>query len=100
MANLHPKNTDVVFTFKRLLDKEVGSVLRANLEIVTAVTAVDPLTVRFDLSIAYADLPAVVAGYQAAVVSEAGMATLTTKPVGTGPFRFVEYRPGDQMLLE
>ena len=91
---------DVVFTVKRLKDKDVGSVLRANFEVVTAVTAVDPHTVRFDLSIPYADLPAVVAGYQAAVVSEAHMATLTTQPVGTGPFRFVEYRPGDQMALE
>ncbi len=91
---------DVVFTLKRLQDKEVGSVLRANFEIVTAVTAVDPHTVRFDLSISYADLPAVVAGYQAAIVSEAHMGTLTTMPVGTGPFRFAEYRPGDQMTLE
>lgn len=91
---------DVVFTIKRLQDKDVGSVLRANFEVVTAVTAVDPHTVRFDLSIPYADLPAVVAGYQAGIVSEAHMATLTTKPVGTGPFRFVEYRPGDQMTLE
>ena len=91
---------DVVFTIKRLKDKDVGSVLRVNLEIVTAVTAVDLHTVRFDLSIPYADLPAVVAGYQAAVVSEANVATLTTQPVGTGPFRFIEYRPGDQMTLE
>jgi peptide/nickel transport system substrate-binding protein len=28
------------------------------------------------------------------------MDTLTTKPVGTGPFRFVEYRPGDQLVVE
>lgn len=91
---------DVVFTYKRLQDKEVASVLRANLSIVTAVVAVDPHTVRFDLSIPYADLPAVVAAYQAFIVSEANMPTLTTKPIGTGPFRFVEYRPGDQLLVE
>lgn len=91
---------DVVFTVKRLQDKEVGSVLRANFEIVTGVTAVDPHTVRFDLSIPYADLPAVVAGYQAAIVSKANVGALTTHPVGTGPFRFVEHRPGDQISLE
>ncbi len=91
---------DVLFSYKRLQDKEVGSVLRANLSIVDKITALDPHTVRFDLSIPYADLPAVVAGYQAMIVSEAAMATLTTKPVGTGPFKFVEYRPGDQMTLE
>ena len=74
--------------------------LRANLEIVTSIEALDPQTVRFNLSIPYANLPAAAAGYQAMVVSEAAMDTLTTKPVGTGPFRFLEYRPGDQMTLE
>ena len=91
---------DVVFSVKRLQDKDTASVLRANFEVVTAATAVDPLTVRFDMSIPYADLPAVVAGYQAAIVSEANVAALTTKPIGTGPFRFVEYRPGDQFTFE
>jgi peptide/nickel transport system substrate-binding protein len=91
---------DVVFTFKRLQDPAIASVLRANFAIVTAITAVDPHTVRFDLSIPYADLPATTAGYQAAILSAATVGSVTTKPIGTGPFRFVEYRPGDQMVLE
>ena len=45
-------------------------------------------------------MPAVAAGYQAQIVSEATIGTVTTKPIGTGPFRFVEYRPGDQLVLE
>lgn len=93
-------SADVVFTYTRLMDKDVGSVLRAALGMVTKVEAVDPLTVRFTLSIPYADLPAVAAGYQAMIVSQPMMDTLTTKPVGTGPFRFVEYRPGDQLVVE
>jgi peptide/nickel transport system substrate-binding protein len=92
--------TDVVFTFNRLLDAGVASVLRASLSMVSKVTAVDPMTVRFDLSIPYADLPAVAAGYQAPIVTESVMDTITTKPIGTGPFRFVSYQPGDQMVLE
>jgi len=64
------------------------------------ITVVDPLTVKFTLSIPYADLPAVTAGYQAMIVSESTIDTITTKPVGTGPFRFVEYRPGDQLVVE
>ena len=91
---------DVVFTFKRLQDPAVASVLRANFSMVTAVTAVDPHTVKFDLSIPYSDLPACTAGYQAAIVSSANIDVITTKPIGTGPFKFVEYRPGDQMVLE
>ena len=34
------------------------------------------------------------------IVSESAIDTLTTKPIGTGPFRFVEYRPGDQLVVE
>ena len=91
---------DVVFTFKRILDKNIGSVLRANFNIVTGIEVVDPLTVRFNLSIPYADLPAVTAAYQAAIVTESVVDKLPTHPIGTGPFRFVEYRPGDQLVME
>src|SRR5208282_1978698 len=92
--------SDVVFTYKRILDKEVGSVLRVNFSIVTNIEAVDPLTVRFTLSSPYADFAAATAGYQALIVSESIVDTLTTHPIGTGPFRFVEYRPGDQLAME
>src|ERR1700722_19641888 len=91
---------DVLFTFGRIQDKEVGSVLRVNFNIVTKIEAIDALTVRFTLSTPYADFAAATAGYQAMIVSEAVMDTLTTHPIGTGPFRFVEYTPGDQMVLE
>jgi peptide/nickel transport system substrate-binding protein len=92
--------SDVVFTFKRILDKDVGSVLRVNFNVVTSIEVVDPLTVRFNLSIPYADLPAAAAAYQAAIVSESVVDKLSTHPIGTGPFRFVEYRPGDQLVME
>jgi len=92
--------SDVAFTFKRIQDKDVGSVLRVNFSIVDSIEAVDSMTVRFNLSIPYADLPAAAAAYQAAIVSESAIETLTTHPIGTGPFRFVEYRPGDQLVME
>jgi peptide/nickel transport system substrate-binding protein len=92
--------SDVVFTFTRIQDKAVGSVLRVNFDIVTKIEAVDPLTVRFTLSKPYADFAAATAGYQAMIVSERTMDTLTTHPIGTGPYKFVEYKPGDEMVLE
>jgi peptide/nickel transport system substrate-binding protein len=91
---------DVVFTYSRLKDKEVASVLRAALGVVEKIEAVDPLTVRFTLSSPYSDMAAVTAQYQAQILCESAMDTLTTKPIGTGPFRFVEYRPGDQLVVE
>lgn len=91
---------DVVFTFKRIQDKEVGSVLRVNFSMVNKIEAVDPLTVKFTLETPYADIPAAVAAYQAAIVNEKSIASVTTQPIGTGPFKFVEYRPGDQLVME
>jgi peptide/nickel transport system substrate-binding protein len=52
---------DVVFTYTRLRDKEVASVLRAALGVVRNVEAVDPLNVKFTLSSPYTDLAAVTA---------------------------------------
>ena len=52
---------DVLFTYKRLMDKDVGSVVRASLSVVDKIEAVDPLTVRFTLSSPYSDLAAVTA---------------------------------------
>jgi peptide/nickel transport system substrate-binding protein len=92
--------SDVVFTFKRILDKDIGSVLRVNFSIVESMDILDPLTVRFNLSIPYADFAAATAAYQAAIVTQATVDTLSTHPIGTGPFRFVEYRPGDQLVME
>ena len=92
--------SDVAFTFQRILDKDVGSVLRVNFSILTGIDVVDPLTVRFNLSIPYADLPAATAAYQAAIVNPGVVDKLSTHPIGTGPFRFVEYRPGDQLVME
>jgi peptide/nickel transport system substrate-binding protein len=91
---------DVVFTYTRLKDKDVASVLRAALSVVDTIEALDPLTVKFTLSSPYSDLAAVVAQYQAQIVCASAADTLTTKPIGTGPFRFVEYQPGNQLVVE
>lgn len=96
----HFDASDVVFTYKRLLDPAVASVMQTKLNLVSKVEALDPATVRFTLSAPYADMPALVSRYEAMILSERTIGTVTTKPVGTGPFRFVEYRPGDQMVLE
>ena len=68
-------SADVVFTYKRLMDKDNASVLRAALGVVSKIEAVDPLTVRFTLSSPYSDLAAVTAQYQAQILSESAMDT-------------------------
>ena len=48
---------DVVFTYRRLLDKDVGSVLRAALSVVSKRGGDRSADRQFTLSIPYADLP-------------------------------------------
>jgi peptide/nickel transport system substrate-binding protein len=91
---------DVVFSYGRMQDPAFGSIMRARLDIVAKIEAVDPMTVRFTLKIAYADMPALVGCYESFIMTESAIDTLTTHPIGTGPFRFVDYLPGDHMTLE
>lgn len=89
---------DVVYTIKRIQDPETGSRVRSQLEVITDVVAVDPLTVRFDLAFPYGDLPTVLGDYTLRILPEGY--TDFTKPVGTGPFTMSEFIPGDRMILE
>ncbi|MBI4575901.1 MAG: ABC transporter substrate-binding protein [Planctomycetes bacterium] len=72
---------------------------------VVQVEALDPRTVRFTLSRPSAPFLANLAMFSAAVASPRawevhGAAGFATHPVGTGPFRFVEWRPGERIALE
>lgn len=90
---------DVVATIKRILDPATGSRARANLSMVEKVEAVDPLTVRFTLNIPYAGFPDIFGERQLRIVAKDQIDTLSTKPVGTGPFKFVSWSPGDRLEL-
>jgi peptide/nickel transport system substrate-binding protein len=90
---------DVVTTVTRLLDPAVGSVLRVNFDIIDKMEAVDDHTLRFTLKIPYAPFPTLFAGYQAKIIPKENVDKLTTQPIGSGPFKFVEYLPGDRLVL-
>ena len=77
---------DVVFSIKRIQDPKTGSRIRSQLAVITDVVAVDPLTVRFDLQIPYADLPMVLGDYTVRIIPN-GYADLAKRPIGTGSFR-------------
>lgn len=90
---------DVISTIERILDPATGSVLKVNFEIIDKMEAVDDRTVRFTLKIPYSPFPALFAGYQARILPHDKLDTLTTEPVGSGPFKFVELLPGDRLVL-
>lgn len=93
---------DVVYTFERMLDPEIASQALATfapLLDADGVRATNDTTVVFKLKRPAWDLPALVADNRLGIVP-AGMPTddVASDPIGTGPYRFQEFRPG-QLLV-
>ncbi len=81
-----------------------GSNRRSELEPVTAVEVVDPVTVRLRLKAAFSPLVATLADRSGMPVSPAAVNKLgdkfATAPVCVGPWSFVERVPQDRIVLE
>jgi peptide/nickel transport system substrate-binding protein len=81
-----------------------GSNRRSELSPVDTVTVVDPLTVRFNLSAPYSPLLAQLADRAGMMMSpkaaKAEGERFGTKPVCSGPFKFVERVAQDRMVFE
>ncbi len=90
---------DVVATFRRLLDPATAAPSRSNYDMVASVDAPDALTVVFTLRDPYGGFADILSDRQVKIVPRDKVAQLATQPVGTGPFRFVSYTPGDRMVL-
>src|SRR5882724_3890217 len=77
---------------------------QSELKPVKAVTVVDPMTVRIDLSEPYAPLMAQLADRAGMMVSPKAARELgekmTTRPVCAGPYRLTEWVPQDRIVFE
>jgi peptide/nickel transport system substrate-binding protein len=99
-----PFNAEAVrFTFQRVLDPEQRSPNRANIAEIIRVDIVDELTVNLVTRQPYAplinrllDFPMLPPRYTA----EKGNQGMALRPVGTGPFRFVELVKDDRLVVE
>jgi peptide/nickel transport system substrate-binding protein len=87
---------DVVFTFNRLTEQE--TTFATKMDPVESVEALDEQTVQFNLKSPWAPFLEDVA--VVAIVAEETVDTLEKEPIGSGPFRFVEWIPNDQIVLE
>jgi peptide/nickel transport system substrate-binding protein len=90
---------DVIATMKRILDPATGSRARTSLSMVDNVSATDAGTVKFDLNIPYAGFADIFADRQLRIVPKDKLTELSTQPVGTGPFMFKSWSPGDRLEL-
>ncbi|MEO8714941.1 MAG: ABC transporter substrate-binding protein [Acetobacteraceae bacterium] len=92
-------SADVVALYKRLLDPATAAPSRSNYDMVSAVSAPDPYTVVFDLSSPYGGFADILSDRQVKIVPRGSAAQLATHPIGTGPFKFVSYTPGDRLVM-
>lgn len=96
----------VKFTFERLLgDEGAQGPQRSNYTAIESVEVIDDYTVDFHLSEPDPVLLTKLAGYGAMIVppeylAEHGDDHFNTHPVGTGPFKVVEYNPREDVQLE
>lgn len=90
-------------TFDRLLDPEVGSPRAGALAMVEEIKVVDPFTIQFILSEPYAPLLSILASHESGIISPKAIERygkdLINEPVGTGPFVFEEWKPGQEISL-
>jgi peptide/nickel transport system substrate-binding protein len=92
---------DVAFTFARILDAKNKLPMRVFFSPVEGVEAVGPYQARFHLAKPFGPLLAMLAS-ATEVVNGKALAEKDPKlfPVGTGPFRFVEWVKDDHITLE
>jgi ABC-type transport system substrate-binding protein len=90
--------TDVVKNFEKAADKDRGANMLPAVANVAEVTAPDPATVVIKFKKVS---PEVFDLLQAmAIIEPAAMDSLKNRGSGTGPFKFVEWMPGDHTTLE
>jgi len=98
-------NADAVkFSVERMQDPETKSGVAAAYKSIEKVSVVDPYTVQFNLAQPDAGLLWALA-YQLAALppryyQEVGIQGFAQKPIGTGPYKFVEWVRGDHVTLE
>ena len=90
-------SADVVYTFESFLDPDFVSGWKGGYRLLKAVGAAGRYTVRFSLSEPFGSFPAQLV---MPVVPAGSGDTLATRPVGTGPYRFVSAAVDDHVTLE
>ncbi len=98
-----PFNGEAVkYTFEKIRDPETASPRASLMEPIDTITVVDDYTVKITTKYPYGSFLASLAHENTAIVSPTAdkKQDLMKEPVGTGPFKFVSWTSGDQVVLE
>jgi peptide/nickel transport system substrate-binding protein len=93
----------VKFSFERIYRADFKSPQKGWFSAIERVEIVDPLTVRFHTKVPDPAMPArMTLMYQLApkYVAQVGDQQANLKPVGTGPFKFVEWQKNERIVVE
>ncbi|MDD2716897.1 MAG: peptide-binding protein [Candidatus Wallbacteria bacterium] len=95
---------DVKFTYEKIMDPKTQTYVRDDFTLVSTVEVLDRLTLRVEYSEPFA--PAL-CGWTIGIIpkhlyasEEINSCRYNRAPIGTGPFRFVEWKPQEQIILE
>ncbi|MHA6730275.1 ABC transporter substrate-binding protein [Devosia sp. A369] len=100
-----PMDAEAVrFSLARVIDPTTNSPRRPDLAAISSVEVIDPLTVKVVLSSPSGAVLAGLANDGGSIVSPSAVASLgadfARNPVGTGPFKFSEWRGGDSITVK
>ncbi len=90
---------DVKFTFERLMDPKNATAHPEYYKDIDSLQVVDPFTVKIKLKNVNSMFLFNLARPDSIIVNKQGVDKLKTAPVGTGPFKFVEWARGDHVTL-
>lgn len=95
---------DIKWNFDRMMDPKTASGMKTRLEKVESVTVVDKYTVKFRLKIPSGGFLAFFYGasVQSPIMAKESLNPdgTITRPIGTGPFEFVEWVPHDHIKVK
>lgn len=101
---------DVVFTYEFITNSEVGATTAGTYEAIAKVEALNPQTVKITFKEANPAWSSIFVGTEGMILpkhkfadykgANAREAPANLMPVGTGPYRVVEFKPGDVVVYE
>ena len=91
---------DVKFSLDRARAEDSTNAQKALFAAISDVTVVDPLTVKVTLSAPTGNFIFNMAWGDAVIVAPESIENIQTNPIGTGPFKFVDWVQGDKVEIE